>query len=266
MRGQMLLIVVLIMVVVLTVGLSAATRTITSLRVSNDEENSERAFSAAEAGLEQALSGSQTLVTGALDNTSTYRTTAVQLSAVEFLLNNSIPVLKDDAADIWLSQYPNYAQQYTGNLTIYWGSAGNVCNRAEAANTMAALDVVIVSGNSANPVMSHYPVDPCVARRTANRFGASGGGATFSGRTFPYSVTIAVNQGIIARVIPLYAPTLIGVRGCNAGGTGCLTLPAQGTTIESTGTADNAQRKIITFRTYPKLPTEVFPFVLFQPN
>src|SRR5947199_3062644 len=107
MRGQMLLIVVLLMVVVLTVGLSAATRTITNIRVSNEEEDSERAFSAAEAGLEQAL-GRSSGVSGTLDNTSTYQTTVAQLSGTQFVLNNDLPVLKDDAVDIWLSTYPSY--------------------------------------------------------------------------------------------------------------------------------------------------------------
>lgn len=265
MRGQMLLIVVLVMVVIMTVGLSAASRTITSIRVSTDEEASERAFSAAEAGLEVAISQNNNLVTGTLDN-STYNTTIRDLSGVEFMLNNSMAVLKDDSADVWLSRYPSYTPQYTGNLTIYWGSAADLCDRAENINTMAALDIVVISGNSSNPTIRHYPVDPCAARRGNNQFGSVSGGGTINGRTFAYATTLAINNGIMARIIPLYSSAIIGVRGCNAGGGGCLPLPAQGSIIESTGVSENAQRKIISFRAYPKLPTELFPFVIFVPN
>jgi hypothetical protein len=177
MRGQMLLLVVLVMVIVLTVGLAAASRTITNLRIASNEENSERAFSAAEAGLEIALNQTTGLVTGTLDNASTYRTTLSNIEGVEFLLNNNIAVLKDDAADVWLSQYPNYSSQYTGNMTVYWGSSADLCNTSETINTMAALDIVIVSGNSNNPILRHVPVDPCALRRSNNQFGnVSAGG------------------------------------------------------------------------------------------
>jgi hypothetical protein len=265
MRGQMLLIVVLVMVVILTVGLSTASRTITNIRVSTDEEDSERAFSAAEAGLEQAL-GRDLSVSGTLDNTSSYSTNIIQLSGREFLINNNLAVLKDDAADVWLSNYPNYTNPYSGNMTIYWGAAGNNCSTSEATNTMAALDIIIISGTRINPQVTHYPVDPCAARRTGNNFGNAQGGGTIGGRNFPYRTTITVNSGLIARIIPLYASTPIGVQACNGGGGSCSVLPGQGTLIESTGISENAQRKIVTFRSYPKLPTELFPFVLFSPN
>lgn len=268
MRGQMLLIVVLVMVVILTVGLSAATRTITNVRVSNDEENSERAFSAAEAGLEQALGRDlRTDFSGTLDNTSTYQTKVTQLAGERFLLNNNLAVLKDTAADVWLSTYPDYTNPYTGSLTVYWGENNDSCVTSEAANTMAALDIVVISGTRINPTINHYPVDPCAARRNGNNFAnAVNGGGTVNGKTFAYRTTINVTSGLIARVIPLYASTPIGVAGCNGGGNSCNNLPVQGTIIESTGISENAQRKIITLRSYPKLPTEIFPFVLFSPN
>lgn len=268
MRGQMLLIVVLVMVVILTVGLSAATRTITNIRVATDEEDSERAFSAAEAGLEQALGRNQG-VSGQLDNTSTYQTSVAQLSGIEFILNNNLPILKDDAVDVWLSTYPNYSvPYYNGYITVYWGANNDVCNTAEASNTMAALDIVLISGSTASPVSTHYPVDPCPARRNDNNFGTViNGGGNVGGKDFEYRTTITVTNGLIARIMPLYASTPIAVRGCQSNGTGnCNPLPSQGTLIQSTGTSDNAQRKIVSFQSYPKLPPEVFPFVLFAPN
>ena len=56
-KGQIVLILVLITVVGLTIGLSLISRTITDIRISSQIEQSSRAFSAAEAGIETALRG-----------------------------------------------------------------------------------------------------------------------------------------------------------------------------------------------------------------
>lgn len=54
--GQILILVLLVVVVALAVGLSVASRNITNLRTSTQTEESQRAFSAAEGGIENILS------------------------------------------------------------------------------------------------------------------------------------------------------------------------------------------------------------------
>src|SRR3970040_1823596 len=54
--GQILILVLLIVVVALAVGLSVASRNITNLRTSTQTEQSQRAFTAAEGGVEDVLS------------------------------------------------------------------------------------------------------------------------------------------------------------------------------------------------------------------
>ncbi len=54
--GQILILVLLIVVVALAVGLSVASRNITNLRSSTQTEQSQRAFTAAEGGVEDVLS------------------------------------------------------------------------------------------------------------------------------------------------------------------------------------------------------------------
>ncbi len=54
--GQILILVLLIVVVILAVGLSVASRNITNLRTSTQTEHSQRAFTAAEGGVEDVLS------------------------------------------------------------------------------------------------------------------------------------------------------------------------------------------------------------------
>ena len=54
-QGQALLIVLLTLSVVLTIVLSIVSRSITDISITSLEEDSQRAFNAAEAGVEQAL-------------------------------------------------------------------------------------------------------------------------------------------------------------------------------------------------------------------
>ncbi|MEK7581336.1 MAG: PilX N-terminal domain-containing pilus assembly protein [Patescibacteria group bacterium] len=55
-RGQILILVLLVVVVALAVGLSVASRNLTNLRSSTQAEQSQRAFTAAEGGIEDVLS------------------------------------------------------------------------------------------------------------------------------------------------------------------------------------------------------------------
>jgi len=283
-RGQVLLIVVLVMVVSLTVGLSVATRTITNLRLSTEEEQSQRALSAAEAGIERALQSGSTEGTVVQDqelsnDANISKVTVDQIVEAEFLINSGNKVTKNDGVDIWLSTYSsdsdqNYANPWTGELEVFWGSSSDSC-LANSSNTMAALEVVVLSGTKNNPTAKHFPVDPCTQRRANyNNFCPNSGnsecpsyssaGGSVSGKQFAYSFTIPVTSGLIARIVPLYAGTAIGVKGRDGSGAG-KTLPPQGTVIESIGTSGTTQRKITLYRGYPKVPTEFFPFMIFSP-
>jgi hypothetical protein len=264
-RGQILLIVVLVMVATLTIGLSVATRVITNSRTTKEEASSEHAFSAAEAGIERSLI-SNLSNSGTFANAS-YTTSVSAVSGVEFLLNGGSAVLKDDSADIWLSDYPNYLNPWTGNLTIYWGKEFDSCDPDEASNTMAALEIILISGTKASPKATHYVLDPCVGRASNNNFEISPVlSDALGGQTFAYKKTIVVSSGLILRIVPLYAPTLVGARGCDASGNNCANLPTQGTILQAVGQSENTVRRIVSFRGYPKLPTEIFPFVLFVPR
>src|SRR6185437_14925845 len=195
-NGQILLIVVLVMVTSLTIALSVAARSITNTRTSKDAASSEQAFSAAEAGIEKSLT-SNSAVTGSFSNSSSYKTTLATIGGVDFALNNSNPVLKDEPADLWLSSYPGYTAQRSGNVTIFWGSASDVCNPNEALNTMAALEIVVFSGTVANPQTAKYDVDPCFARSNVNNFQNIGpGGDTIQGIAYNFRRSIVVNNGL----------------------------------------------------------------------
>lgn len=268
-KGQILLIIILVMTVALTIGLSVATRTITNIRTSADEENSQRAFSAAEAGIEQSLQNNNG-TSGTFTNNTTYQTSISTVQGTSFLLNNGSSVLKDTPVDVWLTNYPSFTPPWNGGITIYWGSSSDNCTNSEATNSMAALELVLITGTKANPQSYNYPIDPCNARAASNNFDDTSitkPGGTVLGQNFAYRKTVDVTTGgLFLRVIPLYAPTKIAVVSCNCTGTGINPFPAQGTMITSTGSSGDTQRKITGFRENPKLPVQLFPFVIFAPK
>ena len=60
--GQAILLVVLVMIVGLTVGLSVVSRSIVSIKTSTEEADSQKALAAAEAGIEKALNTSRDFI------------------------------------------------------------------------------------------------------------------------------------------------------------------------------------------------------------
>lgn len=265
-QGQALLVVVLIMVVAITIGLSVALKSITSVRISVDQENSERAFSAAEAGIEKVLKTSSDIASEfTLDNNTKIKSARLTRSAdSEFILNNGTIVEKDEGTDVWFVNHTDtgdvqYAPVWNGKLTVFWGSSSSSC-------TSAAVEIVLLYGASSDTAQAkRFAIDPCNTRSANNKFLApTASAATVAGQTFYYSYTIdPISSGILARVVPLYFSTPVAVRGQTATGQP-QALGTQGKRIESTGIAGGTERKITYFQGYPKVPAELFQYVLFS--
>lgn len=262
--GQALLLLVLLLTAVLTVGLSLVARNIANVRMATEESEAQRALSAAEAGLEQTLL-TDNFTTGTFLNNASFDTTVVDTRSSAFLLNNGRVILKDEGADVWLSDYSpdpalNYANKWTGQISIYWGAVTDACRTSEGINTMAAMEVIVISGSEDNPTIHQFTADPCAARRGYNDFNNSDFGSySVAGTAFVRRMDVVIPpNGIIARVIPLYANATIGI-------TSATDLPKQGTIIESVGSAGEVQRKISVFRENPSLPIEFFGYSLLQP-
>lgn len=256
-KGQAILIVVLAMVVALTVGLSVVSKSITNLRTSTEEANSQKALSAAEAGVEQAIKNGTSIAQGSFTNNTTYTTDVTQVLGTTFLLNAGNPVLQDAGLDLWLSDYSEdqsklYNNPWTGNLTLEWGSSSNSCSNS-------ALEFVLVSGSKSSPQVKRFVFDPCSSRASVNHFTSVFlNKASISGVNFYYQATVPVSSGLIAKVVPLYFNSPIGV-------VGNVALPLQGSVITSTGKSGDTQRKVNVFQGYPEIPSEFFLYSLLSP-
>lgn len=274
--GQILLIVILVLIIALTVGLSTASRSITNLRLSEEEASSKKALAAAEAGIEQAIS-SNAEVEGPLCKTgsgttpepcnTTYKTTISQVLGTKFLMLGGKPLPKDEGGTIWLSAYAldsegnedparMYLNPWSGQLTLYWGKAVGACGNA-------ALEIIVVGGPKTSPQTTRYAYDPCRTRASQNNFSdpdPAGAAGVITGETLIYktSAPITVASGILVRVIPLHLDAVVGVEGNSA-------LPSQGFLYSSLGTAGTTKRKINVFKEYPQLPAGFFSHSLFSP-
>lgn len=256
----MLLVVVLTMIVALTVGLSVAARTITNLKISKQNEESQRAFQAAEAGVEQSLQSSQGTSSLQFSNNAKYTTNATISQGASFLLNGGDKVDQDTGIDVWLSTYPDFSNPVSGNITFYWTTSNQTsCDTSGGASVVPALEIVVLSGSKISPTLTKYFYDACANRRANNFASTPGSGGALDGETFASAVTITVSNGIIVRVVPIYNSGKMGVAG--AGG---LVLPSQGTVVESVGTSGETVRKVKYFSSHPQIPLEIFPYSIIS--
>lgn len=262
-KGQILLIVVLAAVVSLTVGLSAVSRSITNTNVTTEEANSQKALSAAEAGVEQLIKQKNpATLANELSDDSGFSAEATPVEGYQFKLNGGNQVLKDDGADIWLTTYPNFGgTPWTGTIRIFWNDNGGGCGTT-GSNVNPAIEVVYISGNRTTPNMTRVAYDRCQSR--GNGFinppsGMSAQARTTDGNEYSQAFDLNISQGYIIRVIPLYANAVMGARVLAGPG-----FPSQGHIIDSVGTSGNTKRSVRVFKGYPKIPIEYFPYNLFQ--
>ncbi len=264
-KGQTLLIVVLVMVISLTIGLSIASKTITNLRTTTEEVSSAQALSAAEAGVQQSIKTGQAVSAGSgfTSNNTTFTSSVTAISGLSILVNAGSIIPQDEGVDVWLIDHDsagdlNFTNRWGGNMTIYWGSSSTVCNNA-------ALEVIRITGTAASTAVSTKSgYDPCSARQS----GANGNNFTFvssspttiSGKTFYHSATLNnIVDGLVVRIIPLYTNTVLAVTGSNA-------LPSQGSIVTSTGKSSNVERKLSVVASYYSMPSQFFTYGLFVPN
>lgn len=265
--GQVVLMLVLITIVGLTIGLSLISRTITDIRISSQIEQSGRAFSAAEAGVENALKASviggptQTVTlpgaSGSYSVTQVGGTTAV----VSFPVTSPGEVqtlwLSDHNADGTLNESSgNYSP--SASLDICWGTDLNI-------TPALAVNLFYKSGTTYKVVRGAY--DQNAASR-GNGFAAVDSAGSYCSSNFRFKKTITPTTDfglagsdklLFLRVTPVYENAVFAV-------SPSANLPAQGKVITSVGQTDTGVvRKIQVTQGYNVLPA-ILDFALFGEN
>lgn len=285
-RGQTLLLVLLSMAVVLTIVLSVVARSVSDISISSREENALRAFSAAEAGIEKALSQGASIISesiGAEGATINATVSNFASGATNFVFPQDI--LSGDTATVWFVNHDDSGSlvcsiQYpcfTGSqVKVCWGEAGTPSNQA----TTPAIEVTVLyttsPGDYSTMKIARTALDPYTSRAPANNFSAPDAGTcVVGGKTFQFQKTINFSSlGIgasvyntqnglqMARIRTIYnslSPQPVGVD------SGASVLPTQGKKIESTGTAGESSRKVEVYRLFPDLPP-IFDAAVFSPG
>lgn len=167
-KGQVLLLLILVMTVALAIGLSIVQKSLVDISTASKVEQSARAFSAAEAGIEKALKGDVSVQNFAENKSSIKEivdtglipavpTNNTQQDALEY----DSPLAKEDVAQVWLADFSSPINPpppfYTQNsLDIYWGNS---------SEDKAAIEVtVIYFGRDQNPLPQADTVDPSTSK------------------------------------------------------------------------------------------------------
>ncbi len=284
--GQILLIVILVIIISSTIGLSLASRSITSLRTSTEEAESQKALAAAEAGIERAIQGSIPIAVSGNNpsNNSSYSTQFTQVQSSSFLINGGNVIPKDEGADVWFVGHntdgtPDYSSALSSNfLHLYWGVSSEACGTSTAPAAIQAI-VILRNKNTAEIKSYRYAYDSCISRISGNNFTKANSGSftvpgiqgvTFGNRTpetgDASDLAKGTNDVVFMRVIPIYKDAVIGVYACNRAGNNCTSLPSQGYIINSTGTSGSANRKLTVFKGYPQTYLPYLSYGLFVAN
>lgn len=254
--GQVLLITLLALAVATTIGLGIIGRSSTDVSISNRIEESARAFSAAEAGIEQALVSGEDIGATVLTPGVNYSVNVTTLGgAGPYQFPNKTQV--GNVETLWLAPY-DPATGIFDEANAFSGNSVNVCWSQEAV--VPAVLISIFYKTAGNLQVARGAYDPASRSNSFASVGAPGEGCGQSGVYFQQISLAALETPLMMRIAPVYSSALFYL---DPGG---VALPLQGTRVESIGeTATGVTRKIVAFQEY-KTPSVIFDSVIYTPG
>lgn len=279
-KGQLILTLVLVMTVALAIGLSIVQKSLVDVSTATKVEQSSRAFSAAEAGIEKALKGNTSLQDLGNDasikeiNDSNFIPAIPPANTQQAPLEYP-PLAKEDIAHFWLADLnstapssppacgPSISCYYAKNsLDVYWGNP--------ATTDKAALELTLVYFNGTQYVPQKWYLDNGTSGRNLPNFTAVscsnitpvGGAQAYQCK---FSLTSLPPGLILLRGRLLYNTTsqpiaIAAVWPCS--GAGCF-IPPQARNIISTGISGETQRKVKLFQINKVVPP-YFDYAIFS--
>jgi hypothetical protein len=274
--GQALVLVLLSLAVVLTLVLYILSRSVTDIAVSSRSEEAVRAFSAAEAGVENALIiGANLSETEIGDARYSANVSGIGQGLQTF--NYPLSLFSGDTATLWFADHDSDGNVscdagtscFTGDtVKVCWGKPGTYND----PSVVPAIELSVFYLDGGVYKIGRDAIDPVNTSRTpSNSFNPADGLGTCSieGETYQFQKTFdltalgATGQLQFARVRMLYnllAPHNVGFD-VNFAGNGL--LPSQGLLISSTGTAGESNRRLEVFQGWPEAPG-VFDYAVYS--
>lgn len=250
--GQVVLMVLLALAVATTIGLAIIGRTSTDVSISNRIEESARAFSAAEAGIEQALvSGidiGPTVLTSGV-NYSVDVTTLGGFGVYQFPAKTPHGTVET----LWLTPYDPVDGTFD-EAAAFSGEAVDLCWSQETA--VPALVVSLFYKEGAAYQVARGAYDPS-ARGNFTDVGDAGSGCSQEG-VYRQAISLSSYEKPLAmRIQPVYSDSQLYIDPLG------VELPLQGTRIESAGTTETGvSRKIVAFQEI-RTPGAIFDSVIY---
>lgn len=286
-KGQALLIILLIMAVVLTIALSVVSKSVTDISISRKEEEAARAFSAAEAGVEQGLKGITAGNSLSSGGSFAINVSSLVANGTDFVYPANL--FSGETATIWFVAHDaqgaivcdaNHSCTNSSSITmtVCWGEDGTI-----SSNTSPAVEVSVLytstPGAYDTTKIARKVYDSNAARISSNGFGGASGSCTVDGQRFAFSKDINLGSDMniassvlnssgglqLSRIKLLYNTDRAHPLGIKISSNNSAVLPAQGQKIDSTGTAGDSSRKMEAFQLFPDIPP-VFDFGLFSNN
>jgi len=248
--GQILILVLLIVVVALAVGLSAASRNIINLRTSTQTEQSQRAFTAAEGGVEKVLSKLS-------DNVGQHQFDVGDLKAEVNVVASNVyerPINLGDVGQILLEG------SGANEVKVEWAKLGGT-EVEDSAGGPASVEIAQIYGNDSNSQTRWYFAGKSPRSGEDLAGGNPSGYRTCTGNGYWGCVILTIQGPVpkILRIKPFWARTSARVSG--VGGD----LALQTYDITSSASTDiGVTRKVQVTRTaLPQLPA-IFDYVLYS--
>lgn len=269
-NGQAVLVVLLSLSVVLIIVLFILSRSITDLSLSTKEEDSLRAFSAAEAGVERALIAGSTgsLTIGDANFSATVAEFAEGSTEVVYPLSLN----SGENAIFWFSR-PDALQGFTGSqFKVCWADSGTSASTA----TTPALEITVVYRTTLGEYrVARKMIDPNTNGRTSSNGYVAAGTCTISGQVFQFQNTVTfgasglnisnfATPGVLqyATAKILYNTSTAHKVAIDVAGTGSV-LPSQGSRVDSVGNFGDANRRIEVYQLHPETPP-IFANAIFS--
>jgi Tfp pilus assembly protein PilX len=276
--GQVVLITLLVLTIATTVALSLISRTTTDTTITNQTEESSRAFSAAEAGIEEALKTgigtSNTPVT--IANGVSYNTVVSTVGSAVGIFEFPKKTLKGMTETVWLANHDDATGIINEATLAYTAPSIDICWSTDTT-TIPALAITLLYKESSDGSyrVAKAGFDPVGARATTNKFdsgwtpgGCGGTTQTYYRKTLTFSAlnslmapqTIDPTSDLLIalRIRPLYNDAKIAIDA------GSIVLPKQGNRIESLGTTiGGTNRKVVVYQQY-RSPSSVFDAAIYS--
>ncbi len=258
--GQILLIVVLVSSVLLTIGLSISQISTNETKIAKLEEESKKAFKAAEAGIEQSIkddvvAGKQIQITGGTTENLNVGVT-VNVSKTTNLSANSFQtplIKKDEQYTFYLSDYPSLSNEYNGDSLTFYFESNKSTSCSTDSTSKSALEFTLIYGST--PTVKKYVAEPCGTSRvggTPNLTTVDSEDGNFKHKVTISGLSSLTNKKILI-VRTVFSDTKIKI-------VGSANLKDQGKYITSEATTKdtNVTKKVQLFQSYPQIPADFF--------